>query len=229
MSNAMNTVGKVSNNMIVERTTVITIDDHPLFRKGLADLIDMAPELQLLGEAADGCSGLALAAELRPELILLDMNMNEMDGLATLKAIKNIELDSRVIMLTVSDSEEDVIAALRSGAEGYLLKDMEPEDTLKYLRQAAAGKMVISERLTELLAHALLNNSRQVQNSQQAGLTEREVQILKLVSQGMSNKLVARNLNISEGTVKVHMKHILKKINLRTRVEAAVWMINSDI
>lgn len=207
-------------------TTLIAVDDHPLFRKGVADLIEMEPSLEMIGEAASGEEGVSKAAELQPDLILLDLNMKGMDGLATLKQLKEQEIDARVIMLTVSDSEEDVAAALRAGADGYLLKDMEPEDTLDYLRQAANGKLVISERLTELLAHALRAEGSHPGTIEQAELTEREKQILAQIAKGLSNKMIARKLDITEGTVKVHVKHLLKKLNLRSRVEAAVWAVN---
>lgn len=211
-----------------EITTLIAIDDHPLFRKGVSDLIGMEPSLEMIGEAASGEEGLALAIELEPDLVLLDLNMKEMDGIETLKAIKEADLDSRVVMMTVSDHEDDVVAALRAGADGYLLKDMEPEDTLSYLRQAAQGKMAICERLTELMAHALRNEESHPTTINQAGLTAREQQILKLIAQGLSNKMIARKLDITEGTVKVHVKHMLKKLNLRSRVEVAVWAVNND-
>lgn len=208
--------------------SLITIDDHPLFRKGLADLIAMEPGLQLIAEAASGEEGVALLRSHQPELVLLDLNMKGMDGIATLREIKRYCPDVRVIMLTVSDHEDDVVAALRAGADGYLLKDMEPEDTLVALRQAAAGRLVISERLTELLAYALRHEGHQPSDAHQAGLTEREQQILDLLSQGLSNKMIARKLDITEGTVKVHVKHLLKKLNLRSRVEAAVWAVNQS-
>src|SRR5512139_2759601 len=205
------------------RHTIVTIDDHPLFRKGVADLIAMDPSLQLIGEASSGEDGVALVLEKDPELVLLDLNMKGMDGIETLKAIKELDLNSRVIMLTVSDNEENVIAALRAGADGYLLKDMEPEQILEYLRMAAQGRMAISDRLTELLARALRHDS-QPREPDAAGLTEREAEILELIASGMSNKLIARRLDISEGTVKVHVKHLLKKLNLRSLLEAAVWV-----
>ena len=211
-----------------EITTIIAIDDHPLFRKGVSDLIGMEANLSMVGECASGEEGLKLARELNPDLILLDLNMKGMDGIATLRALREADLDARVIMLTVSDHEEDVVAALRAGADGYLLKDMEPEDPLDYLRQAAAGKMVISERLTALLAHALRHEASHPSDLNQAGLTAREDQILKLIAQGLSNKMIARKLDITEGTVKVHVKHLLKKLNLRSRVEVAVWAVNND-
>lgn len=206
-------------------TTLIAIDDHPLFRKGVADLVEMEPSLKMIGEAADGESGLALAKSLQPDLILLDLNMKGMDGLATLKAIRDSDLDARVIMLTVSDNEDDVVAALRAGADGYLLKDMEPEDTLDYLSRAAQGELVISNRLKELLAHALRAEGDR-QKRRDMDLTEREQEIVGLISRGSSNKLIARQLDISEGTVKVHVKHILKKLKLHSRIEVAVWALN---
>jgi two-component system nitrate/nitrite response regulator NarL len=207
--------------------SVIVIDDHPLFRKGVADLIAMEPGLRLVGEAADGESGIRLATETEPELILLDLNMKGMDGIATLQRLRALDLDARVVMLTVSDNEEDVVAALRAGADGYLLKDMEPEDILASLQQATRGRLVISQRLTELLAQALREESRP-QRVDEAELTPREEEILGLIAKGWSNKLIARDLELSVGTVKVHVKHILKKLKLRTRVEAAVWSVNSQ-
>ncbi len=210
---------------ITTESSVIVIDDHPLFRKGVADLIAMEPALRLVGEAADGESGIRLARETQPDLILLDMNMKGMDGIATLQRLRAQDLDARVIMLTVSDNEEDVVAALRAGADGYLLKDMEPEDILRALQRATAGRLVISERLTELLARALREEPRP-QGPTEAGLTPREQEILNLIAKGYSNKLIARDLDLAVGTVKVHVKHILRKLKLKTRVEAAVWAVN---
>ncbi|MDD3447485.1 MAG: two-component system response regulator NarL [Gammaproteobacteria bacterium] len=208
-----------------ETTSILVIDDHPLFRKGVADLIAMDPGLRLVGEAADGESGVSLAQALAPDLVLLDLNMKGMDGLQTLKVLKSGEFDARVIMLTVSDSEDDVVGALRAGADGYLLKDMEPEEILAQLEEARQGRVVISDRLTELLARALREDSRP-RSVAESGLTERESEILKMLARGYSNKVIARELDIAEGTIKVHVKHILKKLKLRSRVEAAVWAVD---
>ena len=207
-------------------TSVIIIDDHPLFRKGVADLIGMEPALHLVGEADDGESGVRLACNLDPDLVLLDLNMKGLNGIQTLQRLRAAELNARIVMLTVSDSEEDVIAALRGGADGYLLKDMEPEDILESLRRATQGRLVISDQLTELLARALREEPRP-NGPAEAGLTPREEEILGLIAKGFSNKLIARELDLSVGTVKVHVKHILKKLKLKSRVEAAVWAINS--
>jgi two-component system nitrate/nitrite response regulator NarL len=209
------------------KITILAIDDHPLFRKGVSDLVGMDDGMTLIGEAANGIDGLRLARELSPDFILLDINMKGMDGLETLAAIKDAEIESRVLMLTVSDNEDDVIAALRLGADGYLLKDMEPEDILASLRRAAEGRVVISDRLTQLIAHALREEKKSPASQREPNLTDREQEILQLIAQGLSNKIIASQLSISEGTVKVHVKHLLKKLNLHSRVEAAVWALSN--
>lgn len=208
--------------MTGEVQSILVIDDHPLMRKGIIQLIAMEPLLRLVAEAGDGQSGLALALQHRPDLILLDLNMRGMSGLETLRALKSSDLESRVIILSVSDNEEDIVAALQLGADGYLLKDMEPEEVLHSLKTAAQGSIAISERVAVLLAGRL--RPKQVATDS-LGLTEREREILMLIAIGDSNKLIARKLNISEGTVKVHVKHLLKKMNMGSRVEAAVWAV----
>jgi two-component system, NarL family, nitrate/nitrite response regulator NarL len=203
---------------------LLVIDDHPLFRKAILQLVDMTDDFSVVGEASNGREGLELAQALQPDMILLDLNMKEMNGIEVLKVIKSWGLESRVVMLTVSDEAGDLIAALRAGADGYLLKEMEPEDLLAKLQDAAAGQVTLTERLTRLLAHSLREDSKPKDPSQ-AGLTEQEKRILDLIAQGKSNKLIARELNIADGTVKVHVKHLLRKLNLRSRVEAAVWAV----
>ena len=151
--------------------------------------------------------------------------MRGMDGLETLKAMKAAGVESRILMLTVSDNEYDVIAALRLGADGYLLKDMEPEDILLCLRRAAQGQVVISERLTQLLAHALREEHKAEEGAAGAHLTEREKEILELIARGLSNKIIAGQLGISEGTVKVHVKHLLKKLGLHSLKRMMLRMI----
>ena len=202
--------------------TILVVDDHPLFRKGVIQLIQATPEFRFVGEAPSGKEGIQLAQRLHPDMILLDLNMKDMNGVDVLKAIKDEGFDSRVIMLTVSDQAEDLMAALQAGADGYLLKDMEPEELMQKLVEAAHGKITISERLTQLLVASLREKSRPTSLAE-AGLTEQESRILDHLAGGKSNKLIARDMNIAEGTVKVHVKHLLKKLNLRSRVEAAVW------
>lgn len=203
---------------------VLIIDDHPLFRRGLVQLLQMVSGFVLVGEAADGAEGLALARTLRPDLILLDLNMRDTGGLEVLRGLRAARIDARVVMVTVSDSGEDVVAALRGGVEGYLLKDMEPEAMLEALQAVAAGHVVIPEQLNHLLAAALRSETRP-QSVGTAGLTEQEVRILDKIAAGLSNKQIGRELDIAEGTVKVHVKHILRKLELRSRVEAAVWAV----
>jgi len=202
--------------------TILIVDDHPLFRKGVIQLIQAVPEFKFVGEAPSGKDGIQLAHALQPDMILLDLNMKDMSGIEVLKTLKDAGLDSRIIMLTVSDQAEDLMAALQAGADGYLLKDMEPEDLMQQLAEAARGKITISERLTQLLVASLRDKSRPTSLAD-AGLTEQESRILDHLVDGKSNKLIARDMGITEGTVKVHVKHLLKKLNLRSRVEAAVW------
>ena len=207
-----------------ESCRVLIVDDHPLFRRGLVQLLRTIPAFVLVGEAASGAEGLALARELRPDLILLDLNMRDGDGLDMLRGLRTARSKARVVMVTVSDSGEDVVAALRGGAEGYLLKDMEPEAMLEALQAVAAGRVVIPPQLNHLLAAALRGESRP-QSAGAAGLTEQELRILEKIAAGLSNKQIGRELDIAEGTVKVHVKHILRKLELRSRVEAAVWAV----
>ncbi|WP_299180164.1 two-component system response regulator NarL [uncultured Neptuniibacter sp.] len=208
--------------------SILLIDDHPLLRKGVKQLIELDSELQVIAEASNAHEGVAAALEHEPDLILLDLNMPEINGIETLKMLREEGVASRVIVFTVSDNEEDVVAALKAGADGYLLKDMEPEELLSNLNQAALGKMVISEKLTALLAQAL-QSKRTKKGPDISSLTPRERQIIKLIAAGLPNKLIARKLSITEGTVKVHVKHLLKKLHLRSRVEVAVWAVQEGL
>ncbi len=203
---------------------LLIIDDHPLFRRGVMQLVRMAGEFDVVGEASSGREGLDLARRLEPDMVLLDLNMKDMSGLDVLKEMKSWDNDPRVVMLTVSDQAEDLIGALRMGADGYLLKEMDPDELVGKLKEAAAGQVTLTERLTRLLAHSLREDNRP-KDPDQAGLTEQEGRILEQIARGLSNKLIARELDIAEGTVKVHVKHLLRKLNLRSRVEAAVWAV----
>jgi two-component system nitrate/nitrite response regulator NarL len=207
-----------------EGNRILIIDDHPLFRKGVSQLIAMAPHLQLVGEASSGEQGVAKARELDPDLILLDLHMKGMNGIDTLKAIRDAGLDCRVVILTVSDHADDLVAAIRSGADGYLLKDMEPEDLLAAIDQSLNGTTVIGERLNGLLARAIREEATASQ-CDSATLTKREQEIMDGLVHGLSNKLIARRLDITEATVKVHVKNLLKKLGFRSRLEAAVWAV----
>jgi len=202
---------------------VLVIDDHPLFRKGVVDLLSMDSSFQLVGEAANGEEGLELAQQLKPGLVLLDLNMRGVDGVETLRRLRAMEgSQPKVLILTVSNAEEDIVRALRAGADGYLLKDMEPEEILSYLRSALSGGVAIGPELTGILARALREETATVEPDR-VSLTPREKQILALLAEGQSNKLIARELDIAVGTVKVHVKNLMKKLGLRNRVEVALW------
>ena len=202
---------------------VLVIDDHPLFRKGVVDLLSMDSSFQLVGEAANGEEGLELAQQLKPGLVLLDLNMRGVDGVETLRRLRAMEgSQPKVLILTVSNAEEDIVRALRAGADGYLLKDMEPEEILSYLRSALSGGVAIGPELTGILARALREETATVEPDR-VSLTPREKQILALLAEGQSNKLIARELDIAVGTVKVHVKNLMKKLGLKNRVEVALW------
>jgi two-component system nitrate/nitrite response regulator NarL len=213
-----------------DTTRVLIIDDHPLFRRGVIQLLALAPApgFTVVGEAASGQEGIELARRLDPDLILLDLNMKGISGLETLRTMRDLEIDARIILVTVSDAPDDLIAAIRAGSDGYILKDNDPDDILRLIDSAMHGQTAISPELTSLLASALREESVVEQRSH-AGLTEREASILKCLAAGMSNKLIARELDIMESTVKVHIRNLLKKLKFRSRVEAAVWAVANQI
>jgi two-component system nitrate/nitrite response regulator NarL len=213
--------------MSEHKASIMLVDDHPLLRKGLKQLLALEDELEVIAEASSGIDAIPLAVELDPDLIILDLNMQGMDGIATLKRLRDEGVTSRIVMLTVSDADEDVVNAISNGADGYLLKDSDPELLLEHIKRALTGKMVLSEAVTQVLATALRRPAVKAP-AELNSLTNREYEILSFIAKGLSNKLIARELNISDGTVKVHVKHLLKKLGLRSRVEAAVWMVNQQ-
>ena len=203
--------------------TLIIIDDHPLLRKGLDQLLEFEPELKLIADASSGEQGLTLAIHNEPDLIILDLNMPGMNGIDTLIALRDAGITSRILMLTVSDNIDDIALAFRAGADGYLLKDMEPELLLKEIKKAAIGKMVIDPSLTKLLVGAL--HTRQTEPEPKLTvLTSRELEVAALLAEGQSNKQIATKLEISQETVKVHVKHVLNKLKLCSRVKVALYM-----
>ncbi len=203
--------------------TILLIDDHPMLRNGIKQLLSMAPELTVVAEASNGARGIELARAHDPDLILLDLNMPDMSGLETLAGLRQHPLSGRIVVFTVSNHEEDVVNAFKYGADGYLLKDMEPEDLLIALKQAAVGEMVLSDKLKPILIQGLRGKNAADSERHLDELTARERDILKLVATGLSNKTIANRLDIAESTVKVHVKNLLKKMRFRSRVEAAVW------
>lgn len=208
--------------------SVLIIDDHPLFRKGVAQLInDMGNEFKLIGEAQSGKEGIKLALQHTPDLILLDLNMEGMNGIETLIELKENGLEANIIVLTVSNAEEDLVSALRNGADGYLLKDLEPEVLQSKLQSVMKGQIVLDQNLSEKLASSIRHDQDPSPEKQEnVSLTHREREILELIACGNNNKLIARELKISDGTVKVHVKNLLRKLKVHSRLEAAVWALS---
>jgi two-component system nitrate/nitrite response regulator NarP len=203
-------------------STVIVVDDHPLMRKGITQLLSIDPNFVVIDEATNGIEAVSMVKKQHPDMVLLDLNMKAVSGLETLKALRNDGITSKIVMLTVSDAKQDVIALINQGADGYLLKDTDPELLLENLRKIQQGKLVVSEGLTQYLD--CLDQENNIRDKI-ATLTRRENQIMQEISRGYSNKEISENLNISEGTVKVHVKSLLKKLEIKSRVEAAVLFL----
>lgn len=201
------------------RHTLLLVDDHPMMRRGIRQMLELEDDLQIVGEASHGEEALTLIEPLKPDLVLLDNNMPQMNGIETLRRLRAMHYTGKVLLFTVSDAEDDIRDALRLDANGYLLKDMEPELLIQYIRDALNGALVISPGLTRVMAQALRSAPRQAD----VELTDRERQVLKTIAGGYSNKVIGHKLGITEGTVKVHVKNLLHKLGLRSRVEAAVW------
>ena len=204
---------------------VVIIDDHPLLRKGLQQLAEFTPAIKIVGEADNGEQGIELVRELRPDLVLLDLKMPGMNGLTALKRLKQLDPAPKVAILTVSDAQKDIMAAMRGGADGYLLKDMDPDDLSSKFQELAEGHLAIAPDTLDALALALRAEDLKAPTPDAQALTQRECEILIHISNGESNKLIARKLDIADTTVKVHVKHLLKKLGLKSRVEAAVWAV----
>ncbi|MBI6600382.1 two-component system response regulator NarL [Pseudomonas putida] len=203
--------------------TLLLVDDHPMMRRGLRQLIELEGDLTVVGEANNGLEACELVQRLTPDLVVLDNNMPQLNGVETLKRLREQGFAGKILLFTVSDAEHDVRDAMRFGADGYLLKDMEPEHLIARLREVLRGTLVISPSLTTVLAQAL----RTPQGASSLDLTERERQVLKMIAAGLSNKMIGNKLGITEGTVKVHVKNLLHKLGLRSRVEAAVWALEN--
>ncbi len=210
---------------------VLLIDDHTLFRVGLEGLLAHRG-IEVVASVGDGEEGIRLAEELEPDVILLDMRMPGLNGLGVLRAIRNSGLEMPIAMLTTSSNEQDLVDALRSGAQGYLIKDMEPDDLVVALRDIVAGKTVVAPDLAPVLARVVQGDTvgeNEQETNPFAELTPRETEILGLLAEGLSNKAIARQLGISDGTVKLHVKAILRKLGVHSRVEAAVIAVEHGL
>lgn len=208
---------------------VLIIDDHTLFRDGLQGLLERH-HIDVVGSLGDGHEGIQLAQELKPDIVLLDMRMPKISGLEVLKQLQQNNFESPIAMLTTSNDERDLVEALRNGAKGYLLKDMEPDDVVAALREIVKGETVVAPNLTQILARVVKGEPiLETEPSPIDDLTPREAEILSLLAEGQSNKVIARNLGISDGTVKLHVKAILRKLNIHSRVEAAVIAVEQGL
>lgn len=204
----------------------VVVDDHPLFRRAARDLMERGGGFRVVGEAGSGRAGLELASSLRPDLVLLDVRLGDMDGIDALRRLRETGVESRVAVITASRDPADLQAALRAGADGYLLKSAEPHALLAQLRRVAAGQMVLADGLAESLARSIRDDRGRREAMELTGLTARERQILECIAAGHSNLKIAAELEISDATVKVHVKHVLKKLGLHSRVEAALWCLD---
>ncbi|KJG40271.1 nitrate/nitrite response regulator [Photobacterium angustum] len=201
---------------------VMIVDDHPLMRRGIGQLLSIESDFQLVGEASNGNDAIALAHEKSPDLILLDLNMKGLSGLDTLIAMRNEGILSCIVILTVSDSRSDIKTVLNAGADGYLLKDTEPDELIEQLKSALCGGKAYSDIVKECL------ESTHVSTNILSQLTERETQILQEVAKGQRNRQIAEQLFISEATVKVHMKSLLKKLQVKSRTAATILYLEAQ-
>ena len=204
---------------------IVVIDDHTLFRRGIIALLARVSDFAVVGEAADGFDGIKAVAAQRPDVVLLDLNMPGISGIETLHAILREVPALPVVMLTVSEQGEDLMAALKGGAQGYLLKNIDSDFLVDAIRRAAAGESVMSPEMSA----RLLRELRVGATTPAAALSPREREILTFLARGASNKEIARTLDVAESTVKIHVQHILRKLQLSSRVQAAVWAIEHGI
>lgn len=208
---------------------ILLADDHPLFRAGLATLLK-AWGLEVVGQAGNGQEAIALARELCPDVIFMDINMPTMNGLAATRAIKAESPQTKVVMLTVSDDEQDLFEAIKSGAEGYLLKNLREEEFAELVTRISQGEPVMSPGLAKKLLQEFARPKEEKHHSEgDVGLTDRERDLLEHVSHGATNKEIAASLYISENTVNYHMKNILSKLHLRNRSEVVAWALQHGI
>lgn len=207
---------------------VLLIDDHALFREGLSGLLGRRG-IEVTGAVSEGREGLRLAKETAPDVILLDMRMPKMDGLEVLRVLRENGVTAPVVMVTTSQDELDLVEALRNGAQGYLLKDIEPDELVAALHQVVNGETVVAPKLTGTLARVVGGARQPVPRTPLSELTPREREILKHLAEGRSNKAIARQLAITDGTVKLHVKSILRKLHVNSRVEAAVMAVQQGL
>ena len=210
----------------MEKIQILVVDDHTLFRRGLISILEQDDQFVVVGEAGDSISAIKLAESLKPNIILLDNHLPGATGIQSLPDLFAVAPDVVVLMLTVSENEDDLALALQRGALGYLLKTSEKDDLLNGIKRAFNGESVISPEMTSKLISAFKSNQIKSDNEikdQISNLSPRELETVCLIAKGCSNKEIARSLNIAETTVKIHVQHILRKLNLSSRVQVAVF------
>lgn len=213
-----------------ENIRVLICDDHALFRRGLVMVLESEDGIDVVAEAEDGEDAVAKAAEVAPDVILMDVRMPKMSGIEATRAIADVVPTARILMLTVSDEEEDLYEAVKAGATGYLLKEISIEEVANAIRAVTTGQSLISPSMASKLLTEFNNLAKQAQQKVLAPkLTDRELQVLKLVAQGLSNREVADELFISENTVKNHVRNILEKLHLHSRMEAVVYAVREKL
>ena len=205
-----------------EHYKILLIDDHPLMRQGIRQILELEDNFMIVGEASNGTDGISIALDKNPDLIILDLNMKGISGLDTLRALRKHGIDSRIIVLTVSDEQSDIFALMDAGVDGYLLKDSDTAELVENIRKAAQGETVLSESVKQHLLE------RRPENDPLSVLTDRERDVLQWIATGMSNKQIASQLFISEETVKVHIRNLLRKLNVHSRVAATVLYLEQQ-
>lgn len=215
--------------VIPQRIRVLLVDDHTLFRKGLAELLEKRGPIHIAGIAGNGDEALRMLLNEPFDVVITDLNMPPQGGLALLRQIRMSGWRGPILVLTVSDDQEDLANALAAGAQGYLLKDMEPDDVVDAVQRAMRGETVVAPAMTLKLVNLLQGGGQPPKADALGQLTAREREILEYLAQGMSNKAIARALDISHDTVKLHVRHILAKLNLTSRVEAAVFAVERKV
>ncbi|HEV3095665.1 MAG TPA: response regulator transcription factor [Candidatus Dormibacteraeota bacterium] len=212
-----------------DRVRVLIADDRPIFRAGVQGMLRDFPEIDIVGEAMTGRQAVERSRRLKPDVILMDLNMPEMGGIAATRAIKEENPDRVVLALTISEAEEDIVEMVAAGASGYVLKDVDPASLARSIQDAHAGHFQLDDQLTRRVIVRLGSTLKRSRRPLAEPLTERETQILRMVVVGMSNKAIANRLGLGEGTIKSHLRNIYRKLQVRTRAEAAAQAVQLDI
>lgn len=216
----------------MDRMRILLADDHILFRKGLCGLLATQPDFEIVGEAGDGIEALELARTLMPDLILMDINMPNCDGKTATVRIKQEMPYVQIIMLTVSDDDQDLFEAIKAGAQGYLLKNIKPEELFELLRGVARGEAPLSRLMASKILREFARSAvhpAPIEARPESQLTAREKEVLQLVTDGLSNHEIADRLVITENTVKNHLRNILAKLHLENRVQAAAYAVREGL